>query len=340
MIKVLYSVDEVSDMIKHGARLLLAGDETVLSQLPTGNWVAGTSPYFMGDNGGETSKEKIMVTQLPEYVTETSIKTYDRQSIASIYSDIPANGFGFLIIPAFTEIHMSFAINAPDFPGFTTKPLLGWVSGVLLDDLGKTTPKVINGKTGEKIEDRALMMAVTLPADKLADIRMLNIFKQGTGDSIVFTVDGFEVTQVIVDGKSMNFADYLVEKSIDTRLPLVADYSGAGINISIKSIDKEKKSVSFYAPVFKDVQYRFAQPVDQYFQEFMTQVLIDDYAEFSSSNTANQKTMLFSCNCILNYLYSNLEGMRTGDMVGPITFGEIAYQLLNQTLVYLTIHSI
>jgi hypothetical protein len=37
----------------------------------------------------------------------------------------------------------------------------------------------------------------------------------------------------------------------------------------------------------------------------------------------------------LNYLYSGLEGRNTAPFVGPITFGEIAYQLLNQTLVYL-----
>ncbi|MBN2104582.1 hypothetical protein JW835_11135 [bacterium] len=47
----------------------------------------------------------------------------------------------------------------------------------------------------------------------------------------------------------------------------------------------------------------------------------------------------FSCNCILNYLYSELEGKKTGNIVGPITFGEIAFQLLNQTLVYLTIQN-
>lgn len=32
-----------------------------------------------------------------------------------------------------------------------------------------------------------------------------------------------------------------------------------------------------------------------------------------------------------------LEGKKTGDVTGPVTFGEIAYQLLNQTLVYLNI---
>lgn len=47
--------------------------------------------------------------------------------------------------------------------------------------------------------------------------------------------------------------------------------------------------------------------------------------------------MGFACNCILNYLYSELEGKKVPTMLGPMTFGEIAYQLLNQTLVYLTI---
>ncbi|MGV8838548.1 DUF6976 family protein [Cellvibrio sp.] len=32
-----------------------------------------------------------------------------------------------------------------------------------------------------------------------------------------------------------------------------------------------------------------------------------------------------------------MEGKKTRDLTGPITFGEVAYQLLNQTLVYLSI---
>jgi len=42
----------------------------------------------------------------------------------------------------------------------------------------------------------------------------------------------------------------------------------------------------------------------------------------------------------LNYLYSGLEGKKTGNVTGPITFGEVAYQLLNQTMVYMTIENI
>ena len=72
--------------------------------------------------------------------------------------------------------------------------------------------------------------------------------------------------------------------------------------------------------------YKVAAPVGDYVAAFKSNL-----PRSASGNIA------FSCNCILNYLYSNLEGKRTGSITGPITFGEIAYQLLNQTLAYATI---
>ena len=51
-------------------------------------------------------------------------------------------------------------------------------------------------------------------------------------------------------------------------------------------------------------------------------------------------SILFSCNCILNYQYAELEGEKTKGFTGPVTFGEVAYQLLNQTMVYLTIDDV
>lgn len=40
---------------------------------------------------------------------------------------------------------------------------------------------------------------------------------------------------------------------------------------------------------------------------------------------------------MLNHLYSGLEGLRTEDLDGPMTFGEAAYQLLSQTIVYVAL---
>ena len=54
----------------------------------------------------------------------------------------------------------------------------------------------------------------------------------------------------------------------------------------------------------------------------------------SKSAVAGAEKPVFSCNCILNYLYGGLEGEKIPPYAGPITFGEVAYQLLNQTLAY------
>jgi len=40
---------------------------------------------------------------------------------------------------------------------------------------------------------------------------------------------------------------------------------------------------------------------------------------------------------VLNYVYGELENKRTGNLTGPMTFGEIAFQVLNQTLVHVTV---
>jgi hypothetical protein len=53
-----------------------------------------------------------------------------------------------------------------------------------------------------------------------------------------------------------------------------------------------------------------------------------------------EKKSVFSCNCILNFLYGGFEGKRINNFNGPITFGEIAYQLINQTLVYVLIEDL
>jgi hypothetical protein len=325
MEQVLFSIEAVKQKIAQGKHMLLAGDEAALSQLPAGDWIGGTSPYFIGEKGGVSTRESIYVTELPEYIKSSSIKAYSEDTISGVYHDIPENGFGFIIIPAFSAIHMSFALKTPTYPDFATKPLTGWVAGFHLDDLGKTTAKVFDGKTGQALENQAIVMHVKLPANKMADVSILNIFQQGEGDTITFENDGFAVKEALVNGVKRNFADYLLEVKHDTKLPLVSDYYGAAINTSFQTVDAEKHEVAFYAPVFKNFRYRLASPIQDYVHEFMQQIPQD------SDN------ILFSCNCILNYLYSDLEGKQTGELTGPVTFGEVAYQLLNQTMVYLTI---
>ena len=319
------TVSSASELIRSGKFLSIAGDEAALRQLPQGNWIGGTIPYFMAAAGGTVSREQVFVTQINSYVSPPELRFYDSATLPQICRNAPENGYSILILPAFSATHASFARNAPNFEEMYMKPLIGWVAGVHLDDLGKVTPKVVLGTTGEFSEADAIVMDVPLSPEKFAQIDIVNLFQPGTGVGITFDENGFSAGACQIDGKPGNLADYLVDNKIDSRLPLVADYSGAMINVSIKSIDREAKRVEFYAPVFPGLEYRIAAPVTHYVESFQAAL------------PKTGQEISFSCNCILNFLNSELEGKRTGEVTGPMTFGEIGYQLLNQTLVYLTI---
>ncbi|EKO40320.1 MAG: hypothetical protein B193_0938, partial [Solidesulfovibrio magneticus str. Maddingley MBC34] len=101
------------------------------------------------------------------------------------------------------------------------------------------------------------------------------------------------------------------------------------VNISFQDVDEVEGQVKFYAPVFTGIRYKHARPVTDYVKVFNDRL--------GREGAIDSSRVAFSCNCILNYLYSELEGKKTDPFVGPVTFGEIAYQLLNQTLVYLEI---
>jgi hypothetical protein len=331
----LMATDAAANLIRRGCFLAIAGDEQALRQLPAGNWIGGTIPYFMAEDGGRTTRELVFVS--PIDVGEAAqisrdaplIRFYTTETLPQLCRNAPEHGYSLIIVPGFSEVHSSFAQNAPNYEDMYLKPLIGWIAGVHLDDLGKITPKVVNGQTGQFSDEMAIVIDVALPAEKFAHIDIVNLFAQGGGDTISFPEAGFSATRCLINGVPANFADYLGACAADIRLPLVADYSGALVNVSIKGIvDDEKdseKRVDFYAPVFPRLNYRLAAPLGDY------------VSAFQGALPHGEARIAFSCNCILNYLHCELEGKRMESVTGPMTFGEIAYQLLNQTLVYLRI---
>ncbi len=322
---MLANIATVASKINSGKSLFLAGDESLLKRLPQGDWIGGTIPYFMGETGGVTTKDKLFMTEAPADSSVDRIAWYGEGDLQRLVPDSPDNGFSFLIIPATSPAHIAYARNAPSYEGIFLKPIIGWIAGVHLDELGKVPPKVFNGRTGESSEAKAVAMHVNLKRGKQASIGIVNLFHPGKGEVISFEEEGFSVSDCLVDGKKTNFAEYLASRKVDTRLPLVADYAGAMVNVSFQAVDERKKTVNLYAPVFKGVQYRIAEPVPDYVKSF------------SASMPPGSVNPVFACNCILNFLYAGLEGKKTGSITGPITFGEIAYQLVNQTLAYLDI---
>jgi hypothetical protein len=319
---MLLDFEQTTALITEGKLLHIAGTEALLRKLPKGNWIGGSTEYFIADCGGIVTDSQLSVMELD--VAEFTMKSYDCGNIENIASDGYENGLTIAIIPFNSGVHTEYARNAPAYADMFIKPVVGWISGL---NLGKSdqTPIAVNGITGEVFTDKAVALSVAVPEGKIADVKVINIFSQDDNSPVIlFEEEGFAVKNCIVGGKTVSFADYIAENAVDTALPLVGDYSGMGVNVSIKSI--ENGIVNLYAPVFADIDYRFAAAVPDYEAAFAAKI-----------NEIANKDCVFACNCILNFLYGNLEGKKLDGFFGAITFGEIAWQLLNQTLVYVTV---
>jgi hypothetical protein len=319
----LLTVEEASRLIEGGATLLVAGSEEAMTRLPKGSWIGGTSVYFLTDQGGLVDRERVFCTRITE-AKSCRIKILQPDDLPNLTSGQFPGGFTAILIPAFSDAHAAFAMEASRYAGVFDQPLLGWVSGVHLDDLGTRKPKVFDGSSGRSYDEGAALLYVQLHAGASTDLDIVNLFNQGDEEVVVFDTDGFSASTATVNGRAVDFAEYLTRKGIDTRLPLIANYAGALINVSIQAVSVADHEVRFYAPVVAGVEYRLARKLENY---------VEAFAKYEDGAGGGN----FSCNCILNYLYGELEGSRTGTYCGPATFGEIAYILLNQTMVRLKI---
>jgi|TergutMp193P3_1026864.scaffolds.fasta_scaffold01570_10 hypothetical protein len=322
---MLISFDETSRKIADGGLLHIAGTEALLKKLPKGNWVGGSTEYFMAKEGGKVTNELLFVTEFP--YRDFSIKSYGTDTISKVAVDAFDNGFSIAIVPFDSAIHKLYAEKAPGFEDMFIKNIAGWIAGLNLGAAGQT-PISVNGQTGEAYADKATVLHIGVPEDKTVTIGVINIFSQDESSPVIeFPEEGFLVKKCLINGEETVFADYIAKNEIDTKLPLVGDYSGNGVNISFKSIDGGV--VHLYAPVFSGIKYRIAKSVPNYAEEFNSR-LTDHLSDLDAK-------AVFSCNCILNFLYGELEGKAIEKISGPITFGEIAYQLVNQTLVYVSV---
>jgi hypothetical protein len=319
---MLLSFDETVKKISGGKLLHIAGTEGLLKKLPKGNWIGGSTEYFMAKGGGKVTGEQLFVTEFP-YDT-FKIESYDGASISKVTADAFDNGFSIVILPFDSAVHEIYADKAPEFEGMFVKTIVGWVSGINLGVKGQT-PISANGQTGETFADKAVVAHIRVPDDKLVSIGTVNIFSQNESSPVIeFDKGGFSAKTCRVDGKEVTFADYIEKNKIDTKLPLVGDYSGVGVNVSFKAI--ENGTVNFYAPVFPGIKYKMANTIADYVNAFAQHL-----------KNLQDTPSVFSCNCILNFLYGELDGKDIHAFFGPVTFGEVAYQLVNQTLVYVTV---
>lgn len=315
------SLEETKRLISEGKLLHIAADEKLMEQLPKGNWIGGTTPYFITEDGGITSSEKLFVNEI-DFAVDFKVADYDKSNVMNITKDAYNNGITLLIMPFASEVAINFSKEAPNSEDLLLTPIVGWISGFNLEKGG--IAKVYNGTSGAEYSNKAVALHIGLPDNRFASIGIVNIFKYNeTSDKIEFFEDSLSVKKCLVNGEEVIFEKYISENNINTKLPLVSDYNSVLFNVSIKSVSQENHTVELYAPVFAGREYHFANPVGDYHDSF-----VNCLKDIGSSNP------FFSCNCILNYLYGELDGKKTEPFAGPVTFGEVAYQLLNQTLVY------
>lgn len=321
----LISIGEAKQLILSGASLTVAGSPAALKQLPQGKWVAGSTHYFIGPDGGVHSDDVVFVCDLGAHGS-VRFAVYSSAEVDKISTDSPENGFSVVIIPAASESLRRFA-QRPYSAELFMKAVVGWVAGVDLNAIHSTHAQVVDGTTGQFHADAVVVAHVSLPASKMASISIVNPFERSAGPVIQFEATGFHATHCLIDGKRHSLSDFLIEHgNRKGRLPLIGNFSGANINVSIQSIDTVSGNVCFYAPVFAGVEYTLAAPLADYSKAFEEALAAQHPA-----------SVAFSCNCILNYLYGDMKGRRTGCIQGPITFGEVSYQLVNQTMVLLNI---
>lgn len=328
-------------MISEGRVLLLAGAEQDLANLPEGTWIGGTVGWFVTPEGGVTAQGVLFYTDFTKLTDGASWRSFGAGDIHEIAQFYPENGFALLILPGFSEILGKVAGRIMEYDGLYNVPLMGWVSAVATEGmpniLPRGGPKTFAG--GPRAEsERAAVLYVSLPPRCFAQLHIANLFTPGDGPDIKFLEPGlYNAKDCLIGGTRQNLARYMAAQNIDRRLPLVADHEGALLNLSILRRDAQAGCVTFLAPVSTNLTYRFADKVTDYPAEFLNATADIDLPQAAHN-----------CICMLHYFFAGLDntlGPRDNTklrlpgppITAPVTFGQIAYTILNQTLTSLTI---
>ncbi len=343
MKRQLYTLNEVTKFIKEGRKMVLSGGEKILSKLPKGNWIGGTSTFFMNTDKGVSTRNMIFVDDLTEVAEDFNIVLYDEKNIKKIAIESFYNGFTVLILPIDSKVFEEFSLHSLSYDEIFNNPVVGFVEGVLEEEVvedydkqGATQseasynetfyPTVFDGKTGKRYTDKAVAIHIELPDNKVARAEILNvetIDKNSKG--IVFPKTSFTQSECVINGEKQNIADFLEDVGYQTNYNLVADYNGSIVSRDVKEINPVTREVTFYTAIFNDEVYYLANK-------------IDDYKELFERNLTytSKENVPYSCMCMSYYMRGDLKNRKI-NIEGVFGFGEIAFHVLNRTLVFLEI---
>lgn len=322
----LYTHNEVIDFIRAGRVMLLSGSQQVLSNLPQGKWISGTAPYFM-DGVGKVTDDLIYVDDLTDYAADVRIEALDETNIHQIATHGFDNGFSVLILPIDSPVYFSFANNSLQYDRLFDNPIVGYVACCRLEDYGKVQPSTGIGTTGALATNKAAVMHVRLPLGYTARAEIMNFDTiDFSTPALKFPKTDFVQSECLIDGKPGNIAHYLesVKQRIGRYPQLITDMNGALVNRDTKRVDLDKGEAAFFSPAYAGDEYRIVKPNADY------------QKAFNDTLAAKRDHIAVCFSCTSYFMFGEFEGKHIG-VNGVYAFGEIAYQLLNKTIVTLEI---
>ena len=207
---MLITLKETVGLINDGKILHIAADDSLLAKLPKGKWIGGTTPYFMSEEGGILTKDRLFVNEI-DFAEEIRIATYGKYNVFQIVEECYDNGLTMLIMPYGSEVAAKYSKEAPDVEELLMHPTIGWISGADLEAGGPF--KVYDGTSATAYDDKAVVMYIKLPEGKSAMINMVNIFSDDKTDPVIrFDDNDLSVTDCTVNGQKVNFAEYIEKK--------------------------------------------------------------------------------------------------------------------------------
>lgn len=329
----LFTKDEVIDLINAGHVMLLSGSDNALKGLPKGKWIAGTTPYFM-DGTGKVDETNIFVDDFTDIAKNAKVEVFDTTNIKDIAKHGYNNGFIVMSIPIDTEIYFEFSNKSLEYENIYNNPLVGFVACCNFNDygnFGSLKTFVGAGNYGQLFHNKAVALYVELPENITARAEIINLDTiDYSTPKVVFPKTSFFQSDCTIDGKPGNIADYL-ENYVKPRMggkgytQMITSQNGALINRDPKVVDVEKGTASFFSPAYEGDEYYLVKPGNDYFTMFNDALKAKGDAEIAAC---------FSC---ISYFFGGSFEGKSIIKNGCYAFGEIAYQLLNKTIVTLEI---
>ena len=333
MIQGLYTVAEVNAMIEKGDILLLAGDSVLLSQLNKGKWICGSTSRFI-EMGKEPicDRNRIFVHNLTDIAEEIKLDFYDASTIKNIYEDAFENGFSVLITSPFSDVVGEYTNNCSKYTNFGSRALCGWavVTSIYSEYELIDESLIFSGIDAKSYNQGAVVMHVGLPTDKFAEIHVFSPYNQPKeGDIITFEENKQFFEYALINGKRQNFRNYLEEiqkaqKREVTVFPyrcLIGNYEGIVMNVALAT-EKDKEYVTLGASVYKGIEYRLSNT---------------DIIDFESMKKNLCGEIVFSLSCVNNFMKKEIFKNSLTQMNGPFTYGELAYYMMTNATIYVTV---